>query len=243
MATFTGSPEIGERPQVPSTPHMGDRPVAPSMSSLEIADPVPLGLAGFGLTTLALSVINAGWIDSSTAVGVLALAIAFGGGAQLLAGMWAFRRGSTFAATAFSGYGAFWISYWLLTTFFVPQIAHAGPHGAAGAFVGLYLFLWGIFTTYMLIASLAGPKAVTGVFVLLAVTYFCLCIGAFWDITGRPTSAATSASSPPSTRSTSRSPTSPTPTSSAVSSPLEVDLRHRRPDRHPGAGRWRVGRG
>jgi uncharacterized protein len=182
MATFTGSPAVGEKgAETLTPPHMGDRPVVSSMGSLEIADPVPLGLAGFGLTTLALSVINAGWINHSTAAGVLALAIPFGGGAQFLAGMWAFRRGSTFAATAFGGYGAFWISYWLLTAFFVPQIAHSGPSGAVGAFVGLYLFLWGVFTTYMLIASLAGPKAVTGVFVLLALAYFALCIGAFWS--------------------------------------------------------------
>jgi succinate-acetate transporter protein len=180
MATFTGSPDVRGRPPASPPAEMAGRPVASSMSS-EIADPVPLGLAGFGLTTLALSVVNAGWIDHSTGAGVLALAIAFGGGAQFLAGMWAFRAGRTFAATAFSGYGAFWISYWLLTTFFVPQIARTGSAGAVGAFVGLYLFLWGIFTTYMLIASLAGSKAVTGVFLLLALTYFCLCIGAYWS--------------------------------------------------------------
>lgn len=180
MATFTGTPDMRERAPA-SPPTMADRPVVSSMSSLEIADPVPLGLAGFGLTTLALSVINAGWIDKSAAAGVLALAIAFGGGAQLLAGMWAFKRGSTFAATAFSGYGAFWLSYWLLTSYFVPQISQKGSAGTVSAFVGLYLLLWGVFTTYMLIASLAGPKAVTGVFLLLAVTYFLLCIGAFWS--------------------------------------------------------------
>ena len=179
MATFTGSPDVRGTATASPPTEMADRRAVPSMTSQEIADPVPLGLAGFGLTTLALSVVNAGWIDHSTGPGVLALAIAFGGGAQFLAGMWAFRRGSTFAATAFSGFGAFWVSYWLLTSFFVPQIAHTGPSGAVGSFVGLYLLLWGIFTTYMLIASLAGSKAVTGVFLLLAVTFFCLCIGAF----------------------------------------------------------------
>lgn len=179
MATYTGSPELTGSPAA-STPHMGDRPVVPATASLEVADPVPLGLAGFGLTTLALSVVNAGWIDKAAGAGVLALAIAFGGTAQFLAGMWAFRRGSTFAATAFSAYGAFWVSYWLLTSYFIPQIEHTGPKGAVGAFVGLYLFLWGIFTTYMLIASLAGPRGVTGVFLLLSLTYFCLCVGGFW---------------------------------------------------------------
>jgi uncharacterized protein len=179
MATFTGSPDVRGRAPTAPPAEMADRGVATSMGSLEIADPVPLGLAGFGLTTLALSVVNAGWIDRSTGPGVLALAIAFGGGAQFLAGMWAFRRGSTFAATAFSGFGAFWLSYWLLTSFFVPQIAHSGPSGAVASFVGLYMLLWAIFTAYMLIASLAGSKAVSGVFLLLALTFLCLCIGSY----------------------------------------------------------------
>ena len=179
MATFTGSPDVRGRPPAAPPAQMAERGVASSMSSLEIADPVPLGLAGFGLTTLAFSVVNAGWTDHSTGAGVLALAIAFGGGAQFLAGMWAFRRGSTLAATAFSGFGAFWLSYWLLTSFFVPQIARTGPSGAVGSFMGLYMLLWGIFTTYMLIASLAGTRAVSGVFLLFALTFFCLCIGAY----------------------------------------------------------------
>lgn len=180
MAATTGSTELPGRATTPVPAPAVTARDASSMGMVTIADPVPLGLAGFGLTTLALSVVNTGWINAGTAAGVLALAIAFGGGAQLLAGMWAFRRGSTFAATAFSSYGAFWLSYWLLSSFYVPAIQRAAPHGAVGAFVGLYLLLWGIFTLYMLIASLAGPRAVSGVFILLTLTYAALCVGAYW---------------------------------------------------------------
>src|SRR6476620_11804697 len=80
-----------------------------------IADPAPLGLAAFALTTFFLSCVNAGWVPASVEPVVFGLALAYGGGAQLLAGMWEFAKGNTFGATAFSSYGAFWISFWWLT--------------------------------------------------------------------------------------------------------------------------------
>ncbi len=158
-----------------------------------VADPAPLGLAAFALTTMVLSAINAGWISAIDEPVVLGLAIAYGGTAQLLAGMWAFRKGNTFAATAFSSYGAFWLSFWLIVQFYVPMVkagtaAALGP-GATTAqiaaatadhlnvILGLYLFMWGVFTAYMLIASLAGAKAVQVVFFLLTLTFFALAIG------------------------------------------------------------------
>src|SRR5258708_6463387 len=79
-----------------------------------IADPAPLGLAGFAMTTFVLSFLNAGIIkefDAGTTV-VLGLALFYGGIGQLLAGMWEFKRGNTFGATAFSSFGAFWLSFW-----------------------------------------------------------------------------------------------------------------------------------
>jgi succinate-acetate transporter protein len=142
-----------------------------------IADPAPLGLAAFGFTTLMLSAVNAGWIGAAATSAVLAMAIPFGGATQLLAGMWAFRRGNTFAATAFSSFGAFWISYFLLVSVFLPGVIRAGGAGEASQIVGLYLFGWGIFTAYMFVASLAGSRAVQLVFVLLALTFFALCAG------------------------------------------------------------------
>jgi succinate-acetate transporter protein len=141
------------------------------------ADPAPLGLAAFGITTLMLSAVNSGWIGDAATTAVLSMAIPFGGAAQVLAGMWAFRRGNTFAATAFTSYGAFWISFFLLQTYFIHPVAAAGSAGTASQIVGLYLFSWGLFTAYMFVASLAGTRAVQSVFALLALAFFALCIG------------------------------------------------------------------
>lgn len=137
------------------------------------ADPGPLGLAGFALTTFVLSMFNAGLVSKSAEPVVLGLALAYGGIAQLLAGMWEFRTGNTFGAVAFSSYGAFWISFWALVTFFVGDI----PAAHVSAALGLYLISWGIFTAYMLIASLRTTVAVMLVFLLLTVTFFLLGIG------------------------------------------------------------------
>jgi succinate-acetate transporter protein len=143
-----------------------------SVSEISIADPAPLGLAGFGMTTLFAMVIAAGWLSSSAGPAVLAVALAYGGTAQFVAGLWAFRRGNTFAATAFCSYGAFWISYFLLLNVFAAQIK---PASALTGFLGLYFLGWGIFTAYMTIASLAASKAVTAVFILLTATFWLLC--------------------------------------------------------------------
>jgi hypothetical protein len=137
------------------------------------ADPAPLGLAGFALTTFVLSMFNAHLVSSAGEPVVLGLALAYGGIAQLLAGMWEFRTGNTFGAVAFTSYGAFWISFWALVTFFVPKI----PAAHAGDAIGLYLWAWGIFTTYMFVASLRTTAAVALVFALLAATFILLGIG------------------------------------------------------------------
>jgi succinate-acetate transporter protein len=104
---------------------------------------------------------------------VLGLALAYGGIAQLLAGMWEFRNNNTFGATAFTSFGAFWISFFVLEQFEGSKIGTAHE----GAAVGLYLIAWGIFTTYMWIASFRVSVAVNLVFVLLAATFFLLGIG------------------------------------------------------------------
>jgi uncharacterized protein len=143
-------------------------PVAPA-----IGDPAPLGLAAFALTTFVLSVFNAGLVSDKGTPVVLGLALAYGGIAQLLAGMWEFRNNNTFGATAFTSYGAFWISFFVLEQFQADKI----PASHLGASVGLYLIAWGIFTTYMWIASFRVSVAVNLVFLLLAVTYFVLGIG------------------------------------------------------------------
>ncbi|HXQ55079.1 MAG TPA: acetate uptake transporter [Actinomycetes bacterium] len=148
-------------------------PSPPAATAETIADPAPLGLAAFALTTFVLSMFNAGLVDAKGEPIVLGLALAYGGAAQLLAGMWEFRKGNTFGATAFSSYGAFWISFWAYVAFFAKGI----PEANRGAAAGLYLIAWGIFTTYMWVASLRTTAAVNLVFLLLAITFFVLGIG------------------------------------------------------------------
>jgi succinate-acetate transporter protein len=138
-----------------------------------IANPAPLGLAGFALTTFVLSMVNSGLVSDTAEPVVFGLALAYGGIAQLLAGMWEFKTGNTFGATAFASYGAFWISFWALVTFFVKDI----PKDEVGAAVGLFLWSWGIFTAYMFVASLRTSVAVAIVFFLLTLTYIILGIG------------------------------------------------------------------
>jgi len=145
------------------------------------ADPAPLGLAAFALTTFLLSAHNAGW-TRGTGNDWLGYAFAYGGACQLLAGMWEFKRGNTFGATAFTAYGAFWWSYFLLVDVFLAKTAPA----TVGPIVGLYLFCWGIFTLYMFVASLGGPRALWVVFILLAVTFILLAFGT-WAGTGGST--------------------------------------------------------
>ncbi len=140
---------------------------------IPIADPGPLGLAAFALTTFVLSMFNADLVSRSGEAVVFGLALAYGGFAQLLAGMWEFRTGNTFGAVAFTSYGAFWISFWAFVQFYAADI----PAADAGHAVGLYLIAWGIFTTYMFVASLRTTAAVALVFVLLAAAFFLLGIG------------------------------------------------------------------
>jgi hypothetical protein len=139
----------------------------------KIADPGPLGLAAFALTTFVLSMINADLVGKGAEPVVFGLALAYGGIAQLLAGMWEFKTGNTFGAVAFTSYGAFWISFWAFVQFFAKEV----PAADAGHAVGLYLWAWGIFTSYMFIASLRTSAGVATVFLLLATTFILLGIG------------------------------------------------------------------
>jgi uncharacterized protein len=138
-----------------------------------IADPGPLGLAAFALTTFVLSMFNAGFVSDKGEPIVFALALTYGGIAQFVAGLWEFRTGNTFGAVAFCSYGAFWLSFWAYVQFYAAKI----PAADAGHAVGLYLIAWGIFTAYMFIASLRTTAAVAAVFILLAITFIVLGIG------------------------------------------------------------------
>ncbi len=154
-------------------PTAGRDAEARAPGSWSVADPGPLGLAAFALTTFVLSMFNSGLMGEAGEPIVFGLAFAYGGLAQLLAGMWEFRTGNTFGATAFTSYGAFWLSFFVYVTFFAEKV----PKADAGHAVGLYLIAWGIFTAYMFIASLRTTAAIALVFLLLAVTFILLGIG------------------------------------------------------------------
>jgi succinate-acetate transporter protein len=140
-----------------------------------IADPAPLGLAGFALTTLLLSAHNAGWAPDFIWFGA---AIFYGGLAQFVAGMWSFRRGNVFTATAFSTYGAFWFS--LATYVFVVVFLKAPVKGAdVTNSLGWFLLAFAIFNTYMMFWSLRVNMAVFLVFLTLELTEILLFIGFF----------------------------------------------------------------
>lgn len=161
------TPEQVPHPTPASAPERTD-PVGAGL-----ADPGPLGLGAFAMTTFVLSVVNAGLVSKGVEPVVLGLALAYGGVVQLLAGMWEFRKGNTFGAVAFSSYGAFWISFWALLVFYVKSI----PTIDAGHAVGLYLWAWAIFTIYMTVAALRTSGAVLAVFALLSLTFVLLAIG------------------------------------------------------------------
>ncbi len=138
------------------------------------ADPAPLGLAAFALTTFLLSAANAGWMTSASGDAWLGYAFAYGGLGQLLAGMWEFRNRNVFGATAFSTYGGFWIGLGLWALLVAPT---AGAK--AGKDVAWILLAFAIFNTYMLFWSTMVNTAVFAVFLTLELTEVILFIGNF----------------------------------------------------------------
>ncbi len=135
-------------------------------TQFKFPNPAPLGLAGFALTTWLLSMINVGWFTGDSIPMVLAVAFAFGGTAQMIAGAMEVPRGNTFGFTAFTAYGAFWWSFALFVGFFHDKVP--------AAFVGWYLALWGFFSFYMWLATFRSPRALQFVFLALWITFFLL---------------------------------------------------------------------
>ena len=146
-----------------------DTPTTPASPVNPTADPGPLGLAGFAATTLVLSFVNAGIVGTGVAAAVLPLALFYGGLGQLIAGIFEFRKGNTFGATAFSTYGGFWLSFAFFNWFFAKD---AGPD--LDSAVGMFLLVFMIVTAYLAVASLATNGALVAVFVLLALTFLFL---------------------------------------------------------------------
>lgn len=148
-----------------------------------IANPGPLGLSAFALTTFVLSSVNAGWFPGATSV-VIGLALFYGGIAQLCAGMWEFKTGNTFGATAFSSYGGFWLA---LGFTLLPGSGIAADLVKANVLhqgLGLFLLGWTIFTVVMFIGTLRSNVALIAVFAVLALTFLSLTLG---ELTGSST--------------------------------------------------------
>jgi uncharacterized protein len=146
-----------------------------------IADPGPLGLAAFALTTFLLSAANAGWMTKASGFAWLGYGFFYGGLVQLLAGMWEFRNRNVFGATAFSTYGAFWLglSFWGRYAFAHPLAALVSVHD-----LGWILLAFAIFNTYMMLLSAQINSAVFGVFLTLELTEIVLFIGFFTNSSG-----------------------------------------------------------
>ena len=132
------------------------------------ANPAPLGLLGFGMTTVLLSLHNAGALELDGIT--LAMGVFVGGLAQILAGVMEYRNGNTFGTVAFTLYGMFWMTF---------VATHAGIEGMAFAesSVGTYLLLWGVLTLFLLVGTLKGRKSTIAVFATLTVTFLLLSAG------------------------------------------------------------------
>ncbi|HEX7536832.1 MAG TPA: acetate uptake transporter [Dermatophilaceae bacterium] len=159
---------------LPTAPSATTAP-APSPGA-HIADPGPLGLAAFALTTFMLSAFNSGLAPKSAEVVVLGVALFYGGIAQLCAGMWEFAKGNTFGALAFSSYGAFWMSFWYLVSH-AKDLPTTGTDAAQG--IGVFLLAWTIFTLYMTVVTARISGLLFTLFAVLAVTFAFLAMGEF----------------------------------------------------------------
>ena len=143
-------------------------------ANTKLANPGPLGLLGFGMTTVLLNLHNAGLLPLSIAI--VAMGIALGGLAQIIAGIRELCQGNTFAGTAFTAYGLFW---WSLVLIWVNPFKAAGIESADKIAMGYYLLLWGIFTGFMFIGTLKHNRATQVVFGSLTILFILLALGDF----------------------------------------------------------------
>jgi len=133
-----------------------------------LANPAPLGLMGFGMTTILLNLVNMGLFGISSII--VAMGIFYGGVAQIIAGVMEFRKGNTFGTLAFTSYGLFWLTLVFIIISSVERPA-VSPDNAAWA---AYLFIWGLFTLMMFFGTLKANRALQTVFLSLAILFFLL---------------------------------------------------------------------
>ncbi|WP_434778670.1 acetate uptake transporter [Neisseria sp. Ec49-e6-T10] len=146
--------------------------------SIKLANPGPLGLMGFGMTTILLNIHNAGFFPVTTAI--VAMGIFYGGIAQVIAGILEYKKGNTFGVTAFTSYGFFWLT--LVGIWYLPVSAATAPTDKT--FLGIYLALWGIFTFFMFMGTFKANKGLQFVFGSLTILFALLAIG---NISGNTT--------------------------------------------------------
>ena len=137
------------------------------------ANPAPLGLLGFGMTTVLLNLHNAGFYEINSMI--LAMGMCYGGAAQIVAGIMEWRKGNTFATTAFLSYGLFWFS--LVALIILPKLGWATASNDTA--MAAYLFMWGLFTAVMFIGTFRLHVAGQVVFGSLTILFFLLAIGYF----------------------------------------------------------------
>lgn len=142
---------------------------------MKLANPAPLGLMGFGMTTILLNLHNIGFFPMDGVI--LAMGIFYGGIAQIFAGLLEYKKGNTFGLTAFTSYGCFWLT--LVAILVMPKIGVAEVPN--GHFLGAYLGLWGVFTLFMFLGTLAGNRVLQFVFFSLTVLFGLLAIGHLVD--------------------------------------------------------------
>lgn len=143
-----------------------------------LANPAPLGLMGFGMTTILLNMHNLGLFGLNSII--LAMGIFYGGIAQIIAGMMEFRKGNTFGTTAFTSYGLFWLSLVALITISSSQFPLGNPELAPNSTAwAAYLFLWGLFTLIMFFGTLKTNRVLQTVFLSLAILFFLLALARF----------------------------------------------------------------
>ena len=152
-----------------------------TVRTLSIADPGPLGLAAFALTTFTLSVFNSGFLPLSLEPIVLPLALFYGGAAQVIAGIMEFFKNNTFGALAFTSYGSFWLAFSYILGH--PELLAKASAADAPHAIGLFLLGWTIFTAYMLFAVTKVNGALLATFSVLLVAFICLTLGKFTGTT------------------------------------------------------------
>jgi len=138
----------------------------------KLANPAPLGLMGFGMTTVLLNIHNAGFFPVSAMI--LAMGIFYGGIAQVIAGIMEFKKGNTFGMTAFTSYGIFWIT--LVALWIFPDMGYGKAVKTEESYMGWYLCMWGVFTFFMWIGTWEKNKVLQFVFLSLWILFFLLAI-------------------------------------------------------------------